>query len=176
MEGLSVDAMLVSHLHGDHFSLPHIKKLSPKKLYLGDECIELLGGEVLASEIVSISGKGVFSVGNFSVMAFTVDHGPNVKVRPRENFGFLVTEGGQKLYFGGDIFYPSGMPVAGSSVDYACLPIGGFYTFGPKEALNFAKTFGRIGTVVPMHYQKDQTKLEEFKVLAKATESGINIF
>ena len=33
LEGVAVDAMLVSHLHGDHFSPEQIKALSAKKLY-----------------------------------------------------------------------------------------------------------------------------------------------
>ena len=36
LSGISPDAMLVSHIHGDHFSIEQIKKLSPKKIYLID--------------------------------------------------------------------------------------------------------------------------------------------
>ena len=48
------DAMLVSHIHPDHFSLEQIKVLAPKKIYLNRECIELLGEEKLASEIIEV--------------------------------------------------------------------------------------------------------------------------
>jgi len=30
LNGVTVDAMLVSHIHGDHFSLEQIKKLTPQ--------------------------------------------------------------------------------------------------------------------------------------------------
>ncbi|MDO8183779.1 MAG: MBL fold metallo-hydrolase [bacterium] len=53
LEDTTVDAMLVSHIHGDHFSIEQIKKLAPKKLYLNEECIEALGEEKLSSEIIN---------------------------------------------------------------------------------------------------------------------------
>jgi L-ascorbate metabolism protein UlaG (beta-lactamase superfamily) len=75
---------------------------------------------------------------------------------------------GKKVYFGGDIFYPSGMDVTNLEVDSALIPVGTFYTFGPQEALGFAKQFRRIGKVIPMHYQKNPETREEFIKLAVA--------
>jgi len=49
LSGITADAMLVSHIHGDHFSIEQIKTLAPKKLYLNAECIETLGEESLSS-------------------------------------------------------------------------------------------------------------------------------
>ncbi len=54
LRGITVDAMLVSHIHGDHFSLEQNKALAPKKLYLNQECIETLGEENLATEITRV--------------------------------------------------------------------------------------------------------------------------
>ncbi len=168
LSGVSVDAMLVSHLHGDHFSLEQIKRLSPKKLYLNRECIQLIGEETLASEIMEVKVGDVVDIGGFNVTIFDVDHGPNVKVRPKENFGLLISVDGEKLYFAGDMFYSSGMSVAGLEVDYALIPVGTFYTFGPQEALSFAKSFKRIGKIIPMHYYKTPETREEFLKLAEA--------
>lgn len=162
LAGISPDSMLVSHIHGDHFSVEQIKALAPKKLYLNRECIEALGEETLTSEIIEVKVGDTLDIAGIKVEIFDVDHGPNVKVRPRENFGFLFEVDGQKIYFAGDMFYPSGFDVSNLEVDVALIPVGGFYTFGPQEAVDFAKQFKKIGEVKPMHYQKSPETKEEF--------------
>jgi L-ascorbate metabolism protein UlaG (beta-lactamase superfamily) len=162
LNGINVDSMIVSHLHGDHFSIPHIKTLLPKKLYLSRECIELLGEEEISSEIVEVKVGDSVDINGIKVLFFDVDHGPNVKVRPQENFGLLLEADGQKIYFAGDMFYPSGIDVTGLEVDHAFIPVGTFYTFGPKEAADFVKTFKKIGTIIPMHYEKTPETRGEF--------------
>ena len=166
--GLSVDAMLISHLHIDHFSLEQIKKLNPKKLYLNRECIDLLGEETLLSEIIEIKTGDRLNISDISVQIFDVDHGPNIKIVPKENFGFLFEIDNQKIYFAGDMFYPSGIDVTTLEVDTALIPVGTFYTFGPHEALTFVKQFKKIGKITPMHYQKTPEARDEFVKLMKA--------
>jgi len=167
LDGVTADAMLVSHLHGDHFTPAQIKKLAPKKVFLNQECIDLLDEEGLpSSEITKVQIGDSIDIDAFHVQFFDVDHGPNVSVRPKENFGFLIEVDGKKIYFGGDIFYPSGLDVSTLEVDYALLPIGTFYTFGPAEAAAFASQFKRIGTVVPMHYANKPETLDEFTKIA----------
>lgn len=164
-EMASLDAMLVSHIHGDHFSVPHIKKLAPKNLYLNQECIEALGAEKLASEVVEVKVGDRVSIGDFNVSFFDVDHGPNATLKPKENFGFLIEVDGEKLYFAGDMYYPSGIDVSDLEVDIALLPVGGHYTFGPEEALAFAKQFKKIGQVLPMHFSINPAAEGEFLAL-----------
>ncbi len=67
------------------------------------------------------------------------------------------------------MFYPSGMDVSKLEVDYAMFPIGTFYTFGPEEALSFAKQFKQIGKIIPMHYEKKPETKERFAGLVKDT-------
>lgn len=165
LEGVKVDAMISSHIHRDHFCLDQIKKLAPKKLYINSECIETLGEEVLSSEIVTTKTDSEIEIGDIKVQIFSIDHGPNVSLK--ENFGFLFTVDNQKIYFPGDIFYPSGMDVTKLEVDYAMLPIGTFYTFGPEEAFAFAKTFKKIGKLVSMHDRQTPGLRERFLKLAK---------
>ena len=90
LDGITCDAMLVSHIHGDHLSLEHIKALSPKTLYLNSECAETLGEEALPFEVKIIKSGEVVNIDSISVQAFDVDHGPNISAPLRENFGFLL--------------------------------------------------------------------------------------
>ncbi len=172
LNDISPDAMLISHIHSDHFSIEQIKKLSPKKLYINSECIDALGEKTLSSEIVQTKVGDTLDIEGIKVVLFDVDHGPNVKVRPKENFGFLIEADGKRVYFAGDMFNPSGMDVLNLEVDVALIPVGTFYTFGPQEALSFIKQFKKIGKVIPMHYQKTPETREEFIKLA--TSEGIN--
>ena len=172
LDDTMIDAMIVSHLHGDHFSIPQIKKLSPKKLYLNRECIELLGEEEITSEIIEVKVGDSINVEGFKVLFFDVDHGPNATLRPQENFGFLIEVDNKKIYFAGDMFYPSDIDVSGLEVERALIPVGTHYTFGPKEAVEFASTFKRIGNITPMHYEKTPETRQEFITLA--IEQGLN--
>ncbi len=171
LDGLAPDAMIVSHIHGDHFSLPHLQKLAPKKLYLNQECIEALGGEQIASEVVKVQVGDTVTIGDLEVQFFDVDHGPNATRKPQENFGLLISADNEQLYFAGDMFTPSGIDVTELEVTTALLPVGGFYTFGPEESLSFAQQFKRIGTVLPMHYEMNPEVREEFVELAR--EAGV---
>lgn len=173
---ISPDAMLVSHIHGDHFSIEQIKKLSPKKIYLNEECVKALGEQELVSEIVQVKVGDKIDIDGIEVQFFDVDHGPNVKLRPRENFGFLIGVDGKKVYFAGDMFYPSGIDVSNLEVDVAMIPVGTFYTFGPQEALDFAKQFKQIGKVIPMHYEKTPETREKFIKLAAVNAINIDSF
>jgi len=167
LDGITVDAMLVSHIHGDHFSLEQIKKLSPKKLYLNRECKEVLGEEILPFETVVVKVGDVVDVGDINTMFFNVEHGPNVSTPLLENFGFLIKVDNKVVYFAGDMFYPSGIGVTALEVDYALLPVGTFYTFGPQEAFDFARRFKKIGKIVPMHYEKTPETMGQFIELVK---------
>jgi L-ascorbate metabolism protein UlaG (beta-lactamase superfamily) len=162
LDGVSVDAVLVSHIHGDHFSPNHINKLSPKKLYLNRECIESLVINDSISETIEVKVGDSVDIGGIKTLFFDVDHGPNIKLRPKENFGFLFEVDGEKIYFAGDMFYPSGIAVEFLEVDFAFIPVGTFYTFGPQEAVDFVKKFKKIGKVLPMHYVKTPETREEF--------------
>lgn len=162
LDRVTVDAMLISHIHGDHFSVEQIKKLSPRDLFLNQECIDALGEETLPSKITQVRVWDNIKVEGIDIKFFNVDHGPNISAPLQENFGFLIKADGETVYFAGDMFYDSGVDVSGLEVDYALLPVGTFYTFGPQEALDFAKKFKKIGKIIPMHYEKTPETKDQF--------------
>ncbi len=163
----NIDAFFVSHIHGDHFSIDHIKKIAPKKIFLNSECMETLGEETLPCEIQIVKSGDKIVSGNFKVEFFDVDHGPNISSPLKENFGFLIEVDDKKIYFAGDMFYASGIDMTNLEIDYALLPVGTFYTFGPEEAYAFAKKFKKIGKIISMHYEKTPETRTEFIALAQ---------
>ena len=160
-----VDAFIVSHKHGDHFSINNIKSFSLKELYVNKECKALITEE-LTSEIKTIAAFDTIEIGPAKVRYFTVNHGPNISA-PVENLGFLIEVDNQKIYFCGDMFYEPKENISELEIDYLLLPVGTHYTFGPNEALSFAKKFKRVGTIIPMHYEKMPETRDEFKKLAE---------
>lgn len=171
LAGVQCDVMLVSHIHGDHFSPEHINALSPAKLYINQECQDSLTEDTLPCEIVTIKEGDILDIGGIHTQVFSVDHGPNVNPL-KENYGFLLSADNQSVYFAGDMFYPSGIEVSTLEVTKALLPVGTFYTFGPEEAAIFAKQFKRIGNIIPMHYEKKPETREEFIKLVR--QAGLN--
>jgi L-ascorbate metabolism protein UlaG (beta-lactamase superfamily) len=167
LEGVApLDAFWVSHIHPDHLSVPHIQRLAPKKLYLNSECIEAIGESEIVSEVVTVRSGDTLQIDDFHMQIFDVDHGPNVREPVKENHAFLMEIDGEKVYFAGDMFYESGIDVSNLEVDLALLPVGTFYTFGPEEALAFAKKFKQIGKVVSMHERGEHEHIEKFLQLA----------
>jgi len=161
----AVDAFLVSHIHPDHFSAEHINKLKPATVCLNSECIDGWGEQPMPFELKKVASGDAIDLGPISIEYFNVDHGPNIP-EPIENHGFIITVDGQKIYFAGDMYYPSGIDTSNLEVDYAILPVGDFYTFNPETAYAFAKTFKKIGTLIPMHDRGEVEKTDAFVALA----------
>jgi L-ascorbate metabolism protein UlaG (beta-lactamase superfamily) len=169
LNGVTVDGMLISHIHADHFSIEHIEKIAPKQLLLNAECLGAMinNGKVLNFPAYGqIEAGDVITVGDeIKVTYFSVDHGPNTS-GPVENLGFLIEVNNKTIYFAGDMFYPSGIDVTNLEVDTLLIPVGTFYTFGPEEAIAFAKSFKKVGKIIPMHYEKEPQTRKQFIELA----------
>lgn len=167
LEGIKVDAAMASHIHSDHYSLEHIEKMDPKYVYLTQECINNTS-KVIERELNKINNGSDLLIGDeIDVRCFDVDHGPNIREIPEENLGFLINIDGKSVYFAGDMYLESGLNVKYIEADFVMLPIGGFYTFGIDEALDFAKKFQRVGKIIPMHYEKDSGATQRFIDKAK---------
>ena len=73
--------------------------------------------------------------------------------------GYFIDDGTQKIYHAGDTYFFTKMDEL-LEIDYAFLPIGGFYTMGFKGAVKTAKTI-KAKNVIPMHERKKN--VDEFK-------------
>ena len=100
----NVVAVVVTHEHGDHFSLEHIASIMSKnpaaKIFVPKDLIERLKGFATA---IDVSGGQIIQVGDFTISFFGEQHAtihPDYPVC--NNVGVLV-DGGE-FYYPGDSF------------------------------------------------------------------------
>ncbi|MEV4636699.1 MBL fold metallo-hydrolase [Actinoplanes sp. NPDC049548] len=157
------DAVLLSHLHADHFHLPSLKAIPGEPLLVvprgaaafvakglgrayGDRCVELVPGDET-------------TVGAVTVRAVPAAHdggrGPWSKLRTVA-MGFVV-EGAARTWYGGDTGLFDGMTGFGP-LDLALIPVGGWgptlAAHGHLDAAAGAEALRRVKAAwaVPVHY------------------------
>ena len=108
---------------------------------------------------VGMNKGGTFDLGGVQVTMTHADHSCGITdgdqtVYGGEAVGYVITfESGLKVYAAGDTNVFSDMAIIGDlyQPDVALLPIGDFYTMGPREAAYAMRLLG-APAVVPMHY------------------------
>jgi L-ascorbate metabolism protein UlaG (beta-lactamase superfamily) len=157
------DAVLLSHLHADHFHLPSLKAVPGEPLLVvprgtaefvarglgrayGDRCVELVPGEETR-------------VGGVTVRAVPAAHdgsrGPWSRLQATA-MGFVV-EGTTRTWYGGDTGLFDGMSQLGP-LDLALVPVGGWgptlHAHGHLDAADGAEALRRVKAswAVPVHY------------------------
>ncbi len=154
-----VDAILISHGHFDHIhdAVSLAKRFSPKVVAIFET------GEWLASKgVKNVSGMnkgGSQQVGPVKVTMTHAVHSCGIKeddgsiIYGGEAAGYVLTLPDKRvLYFAGDTNVFSDMQLIEQLYhpELAFLPIGDFYTMGPKEAA-LACCLLKAKRVVPMH-------------------------
>jgi L-ascorbate metabolism protein UlaG (beta-lactamase superfamily) len=146
------DIILISHEHQDHFSPRTLEQISkPETVIVTShrvaerlEKTEGVGGEVRALQPGEATTVGEVKIE--TVPAYNIEKSFHPKAAG--NLGFIVTWGGERLYFAGDTDHIPEM--ADIECDVALLPIGGTYTMDVQEAARAAADIGpRVA--VPMH-------------------------
>ena len=147
---VEADYIFVTHGHGDHIGdAAAIAKRTGAVICttvdLADTMLQEQGIEVVAG---NIGGTVSFPFG--TARFFQAIHGSGAA--GAVSCGFVFEIGGKKIYHAGDTALMTDMQLlAEDELDVALLPIGDFYTMGPKDALRAAKMIG-AATVIPMHY------------------------
>jgi len=151
-----VDLMLVSHGHFDHISdAVSIAKATKPQVAAIAELVGWLQSKGVENTIGFNIG-GTINVDGIKVSMTHAIHsgGTEDGTYGGEPVGFVIEfENGFKLYHSGDTCAFSDMAIIGElyQPDVALLPIGDFYTMGPREAAIAVRLLG-VKHVIPMHY------------------------
>jgi L-ascorbate metabolism protein UlaG (beta-lactamase superfamily) len=155
-----VDLLLVSHGHDDH-SGDAVELAKSKRPAAVVGMVELCG--FLESKgvenTVGMNKGGTHEIDGIRVTLTHALHSSSVVegdgiVYTGEAAGFVIElENGYRIYFAGDTAVFSDMALIGEIYrpDLALLPIGDYYTMGPREAAKAIELLG-VSKVVPMHY------------------------
>ena len=121
-----VDAILLSHLHHDHFDVPSLRMLSPAATVVVPR-----GGNGLVPSrfgmIEEVEPGDTIVLGGVTVRAVRAEHGGSrLPFGPgAAAVGFLI-EGTHRIYFAGDTAVFPGMAEFADGLDVAVLPVGGW--------------------------------------------------
>jgi L-ascorbate metabolism protein UlaG (beta-lactamase superfamily) len=154
-----VDAMLISHPHSDHMHgcVELAKKFKPKviaifetALWLGSKGVENLSGMNKGGTqdvVAGVTATMTHAIHSAGIMDREILYGG-------EAAGYVLHfPDGRALYFAGDTTVFSDMQLIEKLYrpELAFLPIGDFYTMGPREAALACRLLN-AKKVIPMHY------------------------
>ena len=169
---VEADYIFVTHGHGDHIGdAIDIAKRTGAMICTSVDLAESMGGQDLDIKAGNIGGTISFPFG--TAKYFQAIHGSGAP--GAVSCGFVFEIGGKKIYHAGDTALMLDMQLlADEDIDVALLPIGDFYTMGPKDALRAAKMV-QANMVIPMHYNTFPQIRQDPDLFVKALkENGLN--
>lgn len=175
-DDVKVDAILLTHGHGDHVGDTEVIAKANNALIVAPNEIAVYfakkGHEVAP---LAHGGKRTFPFGTVKLtIAF---HGSGLDVGEEtinggNPGGLVVTMGGKTFYHAGDTALFSDMKLIGQlhKPDVAAFPIGDNFTMGPEEAILAAEFVG-AGLTIPMHYSTFDLIKQDPVAFVKALEA-----
>ncbi len=151
---VKVQAVLVSHGHGDHVGdAVEIARRNRCAVVANFEIANWIEGQGAESYGMHIGGSHTFPWGRVKLTPAL--HGSSLPdgVYGGNPAGFLIWMGGKCVYYAGDTGIMSDMALYGrlNPIDLALLPIGDNYTMGVEDAAEAAVLLG-CKQAMPIHY------------------------
>ena len=154
-----VDLITVSHGHMDHIAdvIPTARKFHPQVVAIVEVATWL--GSKGVENTIGMNMGGSVTVDGITLSMTQAFHSSGIEdngqmVSGGDPVGFVIElENGLKLYHAGDTCAFGDMQLIRElyAPDIAMLPIGDFYTMGPKGAALATRLLG-VKQVIPMHY------------------------
>ncbi|WP_017756103.1 metal-dependent hydrolase [Calidifontibacillus oryziterrae] len=171
---ITVDAILLTHGHGDHLGdTIELAKKNKALVVAPNELAVYLSWQGLKTHPMHIGGSRQFEFGKVKfTQAF---HGSSIINDDTKEItytgmpsGILFTNEGKTIYHAGDTALFSDLKLIGelNNIDVAFLPIGDNYTMGPEDAILAARWLN-ADLVVPIHF-------DTFPVIKQDAQMFIN--
>ena len=174
--------ILLTHGHGDHISdaVPVAKKHGSKVVAIY-ELADYIGGQGV-SDTMGLNLGGTAQLDDVAASMVEARHSSGAQDQQGTHYvgvatGFVLSiAGGPVLYHAGDTTVFGDMALIRDVYhpEVAMLPIGGFYTMGPKEAAVAVRLLG-VKTVLPLHFGTFPPLTGTPKELAGLVDAGVEV-
>ena len=156
-----IDYVLLTHGHGDHISdaVPVAKKHGSTVVAIYELADYIARQGVDQDKTIGMNLGGMVQLGDVAASMVEAKHSSGAQDKDGTHYvgvaaGFVLNiANGPVLYHAGDTHVFGDMRLIGELYQpaVAMLPIGGFYTMGPKEAALAVRYLG-AKTILPLHF------------------------
>lgn len=177
---LQPDYILLSHAHEDHVAdVAAIQKRTKAKVVAVVETAVWVGRQdIPGSEIISFNFGGTIQTDFGSAKMVYALHTSGT---PDGQYGgvpvgYVLESGGKKIYFAGDTALTLEMKLlAEIGLDWAFLPIGGYFTMDVADAIT-ASRFINCKNIVGIHYDTfPPITIDKESAMKRFADAGLNL-
>ncbi|MGC8533360.1 MAG: metal-dependent hydrolase [Candidatus Parvarchaeum sp.] len=167
-QDVMVDMVFVTHNHFDHLgdAFDIAKRNNAKLIGKFELSLDAQKAGVPEANAIGMNIGSITKLGSLEIAMVPAIHSGN-------EGGFIIRGDGKTIYHAGDTALFSDMQLIKKlyKPDVAMLPIGGFFTMGPKEAAIAAKYLG-AKLVFPMHYNTFPPIMQDVNKFAKMVKGS----
>ncbi len=167
-QDVKVDMVFVTHNHFDHLgdAFDIAKRNNAKLVGKFELSLDAQKAGISEANAIGMNIGSMTKLGSLEIAMVPAIHSGN-------EGGFIIRGDGKTIYHAGDTALFSDMQLIKKlyKPDVAMLPIGGFFTMGPKEAAIATKYIG-AKIVFPMHYNTFPPIVQDANKFAKMVKGS----